>query len=178
MTPHPTTAPAARGARRAPARAARLLAACLATLTGAGDAPAVTIAPSGDIVAKGSLRYRKGLVTLECPTTFTSQITADGRLTVHGADFGSHGLCRTISPRGLPWSGQAESDSVLVIHDAAVQVDAPLVGGACGPSRIELAWDNAQSTLTFKNVVLKAPRGSDCTTNGVITVSPALDVKP
>ncbi|HWP18362.1 MAG TPA: hypothetical protein VNO84_04505 [Burkholderiaceae bacterium] len=139
---------------------------------------AVSISPAGDIVAQGKLRYRKGFVTLECLTTFTSHITPEGKLTVRAADFGSNGLCGNITPRGLPWSGQAESDTILVIHDAQVQVDAPLLGGPCGPSRLELIWDNAQSTLTFKDVVLKAPKGSDCTTNGVITVTPALDVKP
>ncbi|MCS6997564.1 MAG: hypothetical protein NZ533_11580 [Casimicrobiaceae bacterium] len=144
----------------------------------AEPAQAVTITPSGDVVASGKLRYKKSFVTVECDTRFVAHITEDGQLTVHNAEFGRNGLCRFISALALPWRGQAQGNHILVIHNATVQVEFPVLGGVCGPSRLELAWDNAQSTLTFKDALLKSPEGRDCVTNGVVSVVPPLDVKP
>ncbi|MCX7659642.1 MAG: hypothetical protein N2040_03710 [Caldimonas manganoxidans] len=159
-------------------RAAAVAASVVALMSVAGAAHAVKITPAGEVVASGKLRYKKSFVTLECDTKFVSHITEDGRLTVLNAEFGRNGLCRHISPLALPWRGQAQGNNFLVIHNAYVNVDVPLLGGVCGPSRLELAWDNAQSTLTFKDAVLMSPEGRDCITNGVVTVVPALDVQP
>ncbi|AKJ27464.1 hypothetical protein [Caldimonas brevitalea] len=163
----------------APGAAARCRA--IFGLLGLAVAPvavAVTVTPAGDLVAAGTLSYRKGFAGLSCPTTFTGTISASGAVTINAASFTTRGLCAQISAMSLPWTGQADPRGVLVIDNAAVEVKAPFVGGLCGPSRIELQWDNTHSTLTFKDVLLQAPTGSSCKTNGQITVSPALDVQP
>ncbi|WKB51695.1 hypothetical protein [Eleftheria terrae] len=160
------------------ARARPALAAVPLALLAAADASAVTVSPAGDLVAAGTLSYRKGIASLSCATTFTGTISAEGAVNISAASFGSSGLCSHISAVGLPWSGQAQPSGVLVIDNAAVHVSAPFVGGQCGPSRIELQWDNAKSTLGFKDVLLVAASGSSCKTNGLISVTPALDVQP
>ncbi|MCW7540837.1 hypothetical protein OOT46_23740 [Aquabacterium sp. A7-Y] len=144
----------------------------------APHAPAVTVSPAGDLVAAGELNYRKGLGSISCETSFTGTITPDGKVTISAASFTTRGLCKRISAVGLPWTGQAQPSGLLVIDNAAVDVQAPFVGGQCGPSRIELKWDNARSTLTFTDALLVASSGSSCKTNGQITVSPKLDVQP
>lgn len=153
-------------------RTLAVAATCTALAQGGDSAKAVTVIPAGEVIAKGKLRYKKSFVTLECETTFISHITEDGQLTVHSAAFGSRGLCRHITALALPWHGQAQGTNALVIFDASVNVNFPLLGGVCGPSRLELEWDNALSTLTFKDVVLKAPEGSHCTASGVVNVTP------
>jgi hypothetical protein len=139
------------------------------------DAAALTLAPAGNFSATGRLALGKSIVPVSCLTTFTGNLAADGAFSVRTVTFsGSNFLCKRISALGLPWRGRADRDTQLTIEGMQVKIDAPLLGGVCGPVDVIAAWDRNESAAHFRKVVLPP----NCRMDGVMVTAPHITVTP
>lgn len=146
-----------------------------AVLLPGAAALALTVAPAGGFSATGKLALGKSIVPVSCLTTFTGNVAADGTFSVRTVTFtGGNFLCKRISALGLPWRGRADRDTQLTIEGMQVKIDAPLLGGVCGPVDVVAAWDKGGSAADFRKVLLPP----NCHMDGVMVTAPHLTVTP
>lgn len=147
----------------------------IAAVLAGSAASALTVRPAGGFSATGRLALGKSIVPVSCLTTFTGEVRDDGSFTVQTVSFsGSNFLCRRISAVGLPWSGHADSDAHLTIDNMQVNIDAPLLGGLCGPVSVPADWEKDGSAAYFRKVRLPP----NCSMDGRMATTPHLLVTP
>jgi hypothetical protein len=138
-------------------------------------AAAVTVAPAGNFSATGTLSLGKSIIHVSCETTFAGTVSASGIINVSVVTFGKGSfLCKHISPVGLPWSGEANSDSALTINAMQVNIDEPLLGGICGPIDVQAEWEKDLSAAHFNHAALPP----SCSVDGVMMTTPHITVSP
>ena len=151
------------------------LAAFAGGMTACGVAAALTVGPAGTFSATGRLALGKGIVPVSCLTTFAGTVSASGVISVQTVSFtGGNFLCRRISALGLPWSGHADTPTRLTIDNMQVKIDAPLMGGVCGPVSVVATWESDVSAAHFRKVKLPP----NCSMDGLMATTPSIVVTP
>lgn len=136
---------------------------------------ALTVQPAGEFSATAKMALGKGMVSLSCDTTFRGVVSASGAITVASVTFsGSNFLCGRIKALGLPWAGQADSDTQLTLKGMQVDIRAPLLGGKCGPVDVVAGWEKESSAANFHQIVLPP----DCRLHGKMLTTPVIHVTP
>lgn len=148
--------------------------ALIAALT-AVVAQALTVTPAGPLSATGTLHLSKGIISLTCTAKFNGSITPAGALAVEKVQFfGKNRLCKKIKPINLPWTGQMDSNTEIIIRGLHAEISAAILGGHCGPMDMMVAWNNDTSAVYFNKLTL--PPG--CTMEGMMVIEPAMQVDP
>jgi len=123
---------------------------------------------STNFSAAGATTLNKSGVTLNCTANFTGATDANGGGAVTAATFTGGSICTSLAAQGFPWAVTANSLTQVTIQNVTVNS----LAGACGPSAVVAAYDNAAGTLTFNN----APLAGGCTVTGTLTTSPKLTI--
>lgn len=147
----------------------------LALLFLGSQALALEFKPLGYFEAVGRLSLGSGVVSVSCDIKIVGEAVADGKIRVDSAQFsGSNPACHRLKADNLPWPGGLISVDQLQLSGVTVIIKSLLFGGVCGPSRIQAAVDAEAATLSFP----KTPLPPDCRLQGMVKVTPALQVLP
>jgi len=149
----------------------------------AAPAFAVTVTPPGSggaaipLTAHGPTTLTKSGVSISCTATLTGTIDGAGDVKITSASFTGNSLCSSVVAAKTPWTGTVLSPTQLALHGVAVNVNVPILGGACGPTDVSAGISvNATQKETLISLSKQALSGG-CDVSGTLTTTPFLQVK-
>ncbi|RKP46365.1 hypothetical protein D7S89_17140 [Trinickia fusca] len=150
--------------------------ALLVAAAAAAPAYAVTVAPAGAISLTGSTTLGKSGITIGCTANLVGTITSTGEITITSAKFSGNSLCSAVTGTGLPWTGAVLTTTGLQLHNVAVDVNVPLLGGACGPTPVAgTITENTTAKETLIGLHNQLLSGG-CSVSGTLQTTPYLTV--
>ncbi|WP_157130987.1 activator protein [Burkholderia savannae] len=160
-------------------------AAACAALLSTSVSQAVVITPPGSagapmpFTASGPATVSKAGIPIGCTIVFTGTIDGAGKLLVTSANFSGSALCKVVKANASvtsPWSGQVDGPNQLTLDNVSVNVNAPLVGGQCGPSKVvaQIREADGETVIGLNNVALSG----GCGITGALTTNPYMHVSP
>jgi hypothetical protein len=140
-------------------------------------AQAATIEPANtEFTAKGPISFAKSIINADCTIELSGKVSPDGSFaSVDKVGFSGGFKCGQVEATHLPWKLVATNESSGAMSGIQVTVNAPLVGGDCGPTTAEGSWNNSTGKLQASQVAL----AGGCTIKTVsIQMPPSFRVVP
>lgn len=120
------------------------------------QAQAARIEPAGsDFTAKGPISFAKSIINADCTIEVSGKVSPDGAFaSVEKVGFSGGFKCGQVEATHLPWKLVAKDETSGAMSGIQVTVNAPLVGGDCGPTTAEGSWNNSSGKLQASQVAL------------------------
>ncbi|POA97187.1 activator protein [Chromobacterium sinusclupearum] len=149
------------------------------------SAGAVTITPPGaggaaiPFSAVGPATVSKGGVDVDCNAVFSGTVDGAGNIRITSAAFKGIPVCRMIkasATAATPWVGRVTAQNQLAIVGVMVDVQAPILGGQCGPSQIAgtISDNGSETTIGLSS----APLAGGCAISAKLNTTPYMHVTP
>ena len=120
------------------------------------QAQAARLEPAGSaFTAKGPISFAKSIINADCIIEVSGQVSPDGSFaSVEKVGFSGGFKCGQVEATHLPWKLVAKDETSGAMSGIQVTVNAPLVGGDCGPTTAEGSWSNSSGKLSASQVAL------------------------